>query len=175
MHFLVKLVLAAPASFFSAALASHAAIVLGASVSHFLTKLVLAAPASFFSAALASQAAVTLVPASVSHFLTKLVFAAPASFFSVALASQLLMAPPAIAPLAAMPGASLWELANAEVEIARVKAAARVISCFMNVSEGWSKPRDGRGSRRDWSTRRPGRPGEESADNRATPRCVSGR
>jgi hypothetical protein len=33
----------------------------------------------------------------------------------------------------------LWELANAEVEMARVKAAARVISCFMNVSEGWSE------------------------------------
>ena len=55
-HFLVKLVLAAPASFFSAALASHAAVV-SASVSHFLTKLVLAAPASFFSVALASHAA----------------------------------------------------------------------------------------------------------------------
>src|SRR5678815_295484 len=79
MHFLVKLVLAAPDSFFSAALASHAAIVDGASVSHFLTKLVLAAPASFFSLALASHAAAALEPASASHFLTKLVFAAPAT------------------------------------------------------------------------------------------------
>src|SRR5436190_22766951 len=96
MHFLVKLVLAAPASFFSAALASHAAIVLGASVSHFLTKLVLAAPASFLSVALASHAAVAPAPASASHFLTKLVLAAPASFFSTAWASQLLIAPPAI-------------------------------------------------------------------------------
>src|SRR6187397_546512 len=101
---------------------------------HFLVKLVLAAPDSFFSAALASHAAI-VDGASVSHFLTKLVFAAPASFFSVALASQLLIAPPAMGPLAAMPGASLWELANAEVEIARAQAAASVISCFMNVSE----------------------------------------
>jgi hypothetical protein len=41
-----------------------------------------------------------------------------------------------MAPLAAMPGASLWEVANAEVEIARAKAADSVISCFMNVSGG---------------------------------------
>src|SRR6476659_280662 len=135
MHFLVKLVLAAPASFFSAALASHAAIVAGASDSHFLTKLVFAAPASFFSVALASHAAVTAAPASASHFVMKLVFAAPASFFSAALASQLLMAPPAIAPLAAMPGASLWELAKAEVEIASTSAAQSVVSRFMNASE----------------------------------------
>src|SRR6187455_309252 len=45
-HFFVKLVLAAPASFFSAALASQLAV---ASLSHFFMKLVLAAPASFFS------------------------------------------------------------------------------------------------------------------------------
>src|SRR5215831_9836162 len=51
-HFLVKLVLAAPESFFSPALASHAAV---ASLSHFFMKLVLAAPASFFSTAIAAQ------------------------------------------------------------------------------------------------------------------------
>src|SRR4051812_17279859 len=45
-RFLVKLVLAAPASFFSAACASQADL---ASVSHFFMKLFLAAPASFFS------------------------------------------------------------------------------------------------------------------------------
>src|SRR5882672_9808805 len=45
-HFLVKLVFAAPASFFSAACASQVAL---ASVSHFFMKLFLAAPASFFS------------------------------------------------------------------------------------------------------------------------------
>src|SRR5690349_3008431 len=45
-HFLVKLVFAAPASFFSAACLSQPA---AASVSHFFMKLVFAAPASFFS------------------------------------------------------------------------------------------------------------------------------
>jgi hypothetical protein len=44
-HFLVKLALAAPASFFAAAEASQDFL---ASVSHFFMKLVLAAPASFF-------------------------------------------------------------------------------------------------------------------------------
>src|SRR6266851_702829 len=48
MHFLVKLVLAAPLSFLSAADASHAAWV---SVSHFFMKLLSAAPASFLSVA----------------------------------------------------------------------------------------------------------------------------
>src|SRR5262245_52527957 len=43
-HFLVKLALAAPANFFSAADFSHVAF---ASVSHFFMKLVIAAPASF--------------------------------------------------------------------------------------------------------------------------------
>ena len=61
----------------------------------------------------------------------KLAWAAPASFFSVAIAVQL-PPPIAIAPLAAMPGASLCELAKAAVESAR--AAASVISCFMNIS-----------------------------------------
>lgn len=51
-HFLVKLFLAAPASFFSAAAASQLA---AASFSHFFMKLLLAAPASFFSAAFAAQ------------------------------------------------------------------------------------------------------------------------
>src|SRR5215210_7420102 len=51
-HFLVKLLLAAPASFLSLAEASHVA---SASFSHFLVKLVSAAPASFFSAACALQ------------------------------------------------------------------------------------------------------------------------
>src|SRR6187397_1381092 len=89
-----------------------------ASVSHFFTKLVLAAPASFFSVAWASHEALALAPASVSHFFMKLVLAAPASFFSVAWASQPAtpLAIPLLAPLAAMPGASLCELANAEVE-----------------------------------------------------------
>ena len=61
MHFFVKLFLAAPASFFSVACASHvevaAARAAAASFSHFWTKLLLAAPASFFSAACASQVA----------------------------------------------------------------------------------------------------------------------
>ena len=51
-HFLVKLLLAAPASFLSFADASH---VVSASFSHFSVKLVSAAPASFFSAACALQ------------------------------------------------------------------------------------------------------------------------
>jgi len=61
LHFLTKLFLAAPASFFSAAWASQAAdaVVAPASLSHFFRKLVLAAPASFFSVALASQLAST--------------------------------------------------------------------------------------------------------------------
>jgi hypothetical protein len=54
-HFLVKLLLAAPASFLSFADASH---VVSASFSHFLVKLVSAAPASFFSASCALQVAV---------------------------------------------------------------------------------------------------------------------
>ena len=54
-HFLVKLLLAAPASFLSFADASH---VVSASFSHFLVKLVSAAPASFFSAACALHVAV---------------------------------------------------------------------------------------------------------------------
>jgi hypothetical protein len=49
---LVKLVFAAPASFFSAAEWSQAAL---ASLSHFFMKLVCAAPASFFSADCALQ------------------------------------------------------------------------------------------------------------------------
>jgi hypothetical protein len=53
-HFLVKLVLAAPASFLSAASLSQTAV---ASVSHFFMKLVCAAPASFFSPACALQLA----------------------------------------------------------------------------------------------------------------------
>src|SRR6185369_1179862 len=102
-----------------------------ASSTHFFVKLVLAAPASFFSAALASHAAV----ASLSHFFTKLFLAAPASFFSAAIAAQLPPPPPpAIAPLAAMAGASLCEVANAEVERASTKAADSEISCFINVS-----------------------------------------
>ncbi len=60
-HFFVKLFLAAPASFFSVACASHvelaAARAAAASFSHFWTKLFLAAPASFFSVACASQVA----------------------------------------------------------------------------------------------------------------------
>src|SRR5882757_4990976 len=51
-HFLVKLVFAAPASFFSAACASQAVL---ASFSHFVRKLFWAAPASFFSADCALQ------------------------------------------------------------------------------------------------------------------------
>src|SRR6478752_7606406 len=91
MHFFVKLVLAAPASFFSAAWASQAAPAFFATESstHFLVKLVLAAPASFFSAAWASQVAAA---ESDSHFFTKLVLAAPDSFLSVAAASHLLSA-----------------------------------------------------------------------------------
>jgi hypothetical protein len=50
----VKLVLAAPTSFLSAASLSQAAV---ASVSHFFMKLVCAAPASFFSADCALQLA----------------------------------------------------------------------------------------------------------------------
>lgn len=46
MHFFVKLALAAPANFLSAAAASQLAF---ASVSHFFMKLVFAAPASFLS------------------------------------------------------------------------------------------------------------------------------
>ena len=61
MHFLVKLFLAAPASFLSAACASHVAVAVAkaaaASFSHFCTKLFLAAPASFLSAACASHVA----------------------------------------------------------------------------------------------------------------------
>lgn len=53
MHFLVKLFLAAPASFFSLAIVSHA---LAELASHFFKNDVLAAPASFFSAAWAEQA-----------------------------------------------------------------------------------------------------------------------
>src|SRR5262249_61337947 len=47
-HFLVKLVLAAPASFFSAAWVAQEVV---ASFSHFVMKLLSAAPASFLSAA----------------------------------------------------------------------------------------------------------------------------
>ena len=52
-HFFMKHVLAAPASYFSPAWASHAApaALVPASAPHFFMKLVLAAPASFFSAA----------------------------------------------------------------------------------------------------------------------------
>src|SRR4051795_7671213 len=60
-HLFVKLVLAAPANFFSEAAVSHDAF---ASRSHFCMKLVLAAPASFFSPACVAQevsAALTLV------------------------------------------------------------------------------------------------------------------
>ena len=61
MHFLVKLFLAAPASFLSAACASQVVVAVAkaaaASFSHFWTKLFLAAPASFFSAACASHVA----------------------------------------------------------------------------------------------------------------------
>src|SRR3954463_15041514 len=46
MHFFVKLFLAAPANFLSAAAASQVAL---ASASHFFIKLVFAAPASFLS------------------------------------------------------------------------------------------------------------------------------
>src|SRR6266702_3158113 len=53
-HFLVKLVLAAPLSFLSAADVSH---VVAASVSHFFMKLVSAAPASFLSVACDLQVA----------------------------------------------------------------------------------------------------------------------
>src|SRR5690242_11613000 len=118
---------------------------------HFFVKLVLAAPASFFSAALASHA----VLASPSHFLTKLFLAAPASFFSAAIAVQL---PPAamgvaIAPLAAMPGASLCEVANAEAENASARAADSEMSCFMNVSGLRCEATRQRGSRRNWTTR----------------------
>src|SRR5450755_2164032 len=102
---------------------------LAASATHLLVKLVLAAPASFFSAALASQAAMASPPASASHFFMKLVLAAPASFLSAALAAQ---PPMAMGALAAMPGASLWELAKAEVETARARAAVRVSRCRMN-------------------------------------------
>src|SRR5207253_7069136 len=97
---------------------------------HFLVKLVFAAPASFFSAAWASQAAV----ASASHFFMKLVLAAPESFFALAVAAH---PPPAagalaaIAPLAAMSGAVLCDIANAEVDSAR--AAQRLSNCFMKI------------------------------------------
>ena len=54
-HFLVKLVFAAPASFFSAAWASQVFCTdAEASLLHFFRKLSLAAPASFFSAAWAT-------------------------------------------------------------------------------------------------------------------------
>ena len=59
MHFFVKVFLAAPASFFSVAWASHvdvaAASAAAASFSHFWRKLFLAAPANFLSVACASQ------------------------------------------------------------------------------------------------------------------------
>jgi hypothetical protein len=55
-HLVTKLVLAAPASFFSAACASQLPAT-AASASHFFMKLLSAAPASFFSLAVASQAA----------------------------------------------------------------------------------------------------------------------
>jgi hypothetical protein len=114
---------------------------------------------------LASHAAA----ASLSHFLTKLFLAAPASFLSAAIAAQLppppAIAPPPIAPLAAIPGASLCELANAEVEQARRRAADSVIRCFMNMSPGWgSKPRRGAAAGRDWTTRR-----SRAARRRKTP------
>jgi hypothetical protein len=54
-HFFVKLVLAAPASFFSIADMSQDAC---ASFSHFVMKLVIAAPANFFSVACALHEAV---------------------------------------------------------------------------------------------------------------------
>ncbi len=53
MHFYVKLVLAAPANFFSTAAASQEAAAV--SLSHFFMKLFSAAPCSFFSVALAAQ------------------------------------------------------------------------------------------------------------------------
>jgi len=58
MHFLVKLALAAPASFLSTAAVSQA---LEASPSHFFKKLAAAAPASFFSVACALHVAVGAV------------------------------------------------------------------------------------------------------------------
>ena len=54
MHFLLKLDLAAPASFFSLLAMSHFA---AASFSHFFRKAFLAAPASFFSAAVCNKEA----------------------------------------------------------------------------------------------------------------------
>src|SRR5581483_5339770 len=56
-HFFMKLFLAAPANFFSAALAEHMSCALAPceSLSHFLMKLAFAAPASFFSTAFAWQ------------------------------------------------------------------------------------------------------------------------
>src|SRR5438128_1016822 len=65
----------------------------------------------------------------------KLVLAAPESFFALAVAAH---PPPAagalaaIAPLAAMSGAVLCDIANAEVDSAR--AAQRLSNCFMKIS-----------------------------------------
>src|SRR5512140_433814 len=81
----MKLFLAAPASFFSAACAAQAEAAPEPfwSASHFFRNEVLAAPASFLLEACASQLA------SASHFFRKEVLAAPASFFAAAWASQL--------------------------------------------------------------------------------------
>ena len=125
-HFLVKLVRAAPASFFSSACLSHAAAaeaLLPPSFSHLVTKLVLAAPASFFSAAIASQ--LLAPPASASHFFMKLVSAAPASFFSLAVASH--------AALAAKAGVEKAATARVRMLI-RVFIVAPRVACRMATS-----------------------------------------
>ena len=83
MHFLMWLVLAAPASFLSAADFSQAGLAPAPeSASHFLMWLVRAAPASFLSAADFSQAGLlagAAAAASAMHFFSKLALAAPAS------------------------------------------------------------------------------------------------
>src|SRR6185436_13188815 len=101
MHFLVKLVRAAPASFFSVACASQATSGLVASATHLFVKLVLAAPASFFSSACVSHLSRAMLADSALHFFRKLVLAAPASFLSAACASQVVAAQPATGKAAA--------------------------------------------------------------------------
>ncbi len=86
----MKLLSAAPASFFSVASALQVAAASTGpeptfSATHFVTWLVLAAPLSFFSVESVSHAAA----ASFSHLVMKLLSAAPASFLSVASDLQL--------------------------------------------------------------------------------------
>jgi hypothetical protein len=89
MHFLVKLALAAPANFFSAAAASQVAA--AASLSHFFMKLFSAAPCSFFSVARAAQSGAAggvCASATVEHAATAAKIVRATGHFNMSLSSK---------------------------------------------------------------------------------------